>query len=169
MTRTSLQNVMSLADPAQSWNFDVFFPYLPGSASSSDLTFRAMTTDLPGTSLDVVEAALHGVVIPYAGRRMFTQRMDLTLMETSDWGLRNRLTNWVATARDWVSNSGNFWATYAISGVQLVTYNDVVQPSSVTQLTGVWPISIADVPLNGGESALVSVKLSMAYCYWEIL
>lgn len=169
MARTSLQDVLSLGDVAQTWNFDIFFPYLPGSASSRDLTFRCMTTDLPGTQLEVVEAPLHGVVIPYAGRRMFTQTMNVTFLETFDWGTREKFRRWIAIARDWRTNSGSFFATYAIGGVQLVTYNDIPQPVNVTQLNYVWPTEMQEVALDGGQSGLVQLTVVFKYVDWETI
>lgn len=167
MARTSIQDVLSIGDVAQTWNFDIFFPYLPGSSSSRDLTFRCMTTDLPGTQLEVVEAALHGVVVPYAGRRMFTQTMNITFLETFDWATREKFRRWMAIARDWRTNSGSFFSSYAVGAVQLITYNDVPEPVNVTQLNGVWPTEMADTPLDGGQSGLVQINMTLKYIDWQ--
>lgn len=167
MARTSITDVLSLGDVAQTWNFDIFFPYIPGSSSSRDLTFRCMTTDLPGTSLDVVEAPLHGIVIPYAGRRMFTQTMNVTFMETSDWATREKFRRWIAVARDWRTNSGSFFSSYTVGAVQLVTYDDIPTPVSVTQLNNVWPSKMNEVSLDGGQSAMVQITVEMKYVDWQ--
>lgn len=165
MGRSSLQNVMSLQDPAQSWNFDLFLPSIPGSSDTRDLTFKCMTTDLPGAGLEPVEVALHGVTLKFAGRAIYTHTLNAVFLEMSDWGTRQKFVNWRESIRSWQQNTGSIAAAYKTSA-QIVVYNDVPQVMRTVNITGLWPETIGDVPLNGGESATVSLTITFQYDFW---
>ena len=168
MARTSLTDVLSVGDPAQSWNFDIFFPIIPGSASSRDLTFKCMTTDVPGTQLEEVMAPLHGVEIPYAGRRMFTHSMNVAFMETSDWATSEKFRRWAEIARSWRQNSGTMSSGYWVTA-QLVMYNDIPQVVRTIQLNNLWPTNVSEVQLDGGSSQLVQLSVEFRYTDWVAL
>lgn len=166
MSRSSIQNVLSLGDPALSYNFDLFFPTIPGSSETRHITYRCQSTDLPGTQLENVEAGLHGVVIQYAGRRMFTQTMNVTFLETSDWATRETFRRWIATARDWRSNSGSGINTYATRAL-IVKYDDIPNPVSTTQINLIWPENMQEVSLDGSQGSAVMLQVSFRYTDWE--
>ena len=55
MARTSYSNVLSLADAAQSWNFDLIFPQIPGSNGQQKLlTFKCKTAELPSSKIEPI-------------------------------------------------------------------------------------------------------------------
>ncbi|QDH83592.1 tail tube protein [Achromobacter phage Motura] len=168
MARTSLEDVLSLGDPAQAWNFDLFFPSIPGMADTRSLTYRVKTTDMPGTQLEPLEVALHGVVVPYAGRRMFTQTLNVTLHETADWGTRDIFTNWIELARSWRQNSGSYFNTYAVPCL-LVTYDDIPQPIKTWQINYIWPENLQETSLDGSTSGPVEISVSFKYTDWFLV
>lgn len=166
MTRSSINDVLSLQDPAQSWNFDLFLPAIPGSSDTRDLTFKCMTTDMPGSSLEPVNVALHGVELKFAGRKTYTHTLNAQFMETSDWSTRTKFKNWCDSARSWKNNSGTLAAAYKVNA-QIVVYNDLPAVVKTVQVTGLWPEAVQDVPLNGGASELVTLTIQFSYDFWE--
>lgn len=166
MGRSAITDILSLPDPALSWNFDLFLPTIPGSSDTRDLTFKCKTAAMPGTQLESIDVELHGVTIPYAGRRMFTHDLSVTFLETMDWSTREKFRRWIATARDWRTNSGSNFATYAVTGL-LITYDNIPQPVTTTQVNYMFPIDLADVELDGSQSGPVMPQVNFKYCDWQ--
>lgn len=164
MARSSLYDVLSVADPAQSWNFDLFLPTIPGSSDTRDLTFKCMTTDLPGMGLDNVEVALHGITLNYAGRATYTHSMNVVFLETADWGTREKFRRWRESIRSWTNNSGTFASAYKVTA-QMVVYNDLPQVVRTVNVFGLWPETIGEVNLDGGQSGIVQQTITFRYDY----
>jgi hypothetical protein len=164
MTRTSLADVSAVADPAQSWNFDLFLPAIPGSSDTRALTWKCMTTALPGFSLDRVNVPLHGIELVYAGRKTFTHTFNSTFMEASDWSTRSQFYTWSENTRSWINNTGSFASSYKVNG-QIVVYNDLPAVSRTIDVYGMWPAEVADVELDGGASNLVTLSITWAFDY----
>ncbi len=162
MARTSLESVLSLQDPAQSWNFDLFLPSIPGSSNTRNLTFSCMTTVLPGMNLDVVEVPLHGVQLDFAGRATYSRTFNATFLEMRDWGTREMFRRWRESIRSWDNNSGSFASAYKVTA-DLVVYNDIPQPVRTIRVFGVWPEQIADIQLDGGASNVVTTEITFHY------
>lgn len=165
MARTSLTDILSVGDPAQSWNFDFFLPIIPGSSSTRDLTFKCMTTDLPGTQLEPLDVALHGVQIPYAGRRMFTQTLNVTFLETHDWSTIEKFRRWAEIARSWRGNSGTMSSSYWVTG-QIVLYNDIPSVVRTVQINNLWPSNIQEIQMDGSSTAPVQQSIEFKYTDW---
>jgi len=163
--RTSLQDVLSLQDPALSYNFDLFLPNIPGSSDTRDLTFKCMTTDLPGVAVDPVDVALHGVNVPYAGRKIYTHTLNATFLETADWMTREKFRRWNEFIRSWRNNSGALASAYKVDS-QMVLYNDVPQVVRTTNLYGLYLETMAEVQLDGGASNLISLQCTFKYTDW---
>lgn len=163
--RTSLQDVLSLQDPALSYNFDLFLPNIPGSSDTRDLTFKCMTADLPGVALDPVDVPLHGVNIPFAGRKIYTHTINATFLETADWMTREKFRRWNEFIRSWRNNSGSLAAAYKVNS-QMVLYNDVPEVMRTTNLYGLYPETMAEVQLDGGASNLISLQITFKYTDW---
>lgn len=164
--RTSLQDVLSLQDPALSYNFDLFLPNIPGSSDTRDLTFKCMTTDLPGVAVDPVDVALHGVNVPFAGRKIFTHTLNATFLETADWMTREKFRRWNEFIRSWDNNSGSLASAYKVDS-QIVVYNDVPEVVRTCNLIGLYPETLAEVPLDGGASNLITLQITFKYTMWR--
>lgn len=166
MGRSSLQDVLSLQDPAVSWNFDLLLPSIPGSSDTRDLTFKCMTTDLPGSAIDPVEVALHGVTLQYAGRKTYTHDLNATFLESADYMTREKFRRWQESMRSWRNNSGSLAAAYKVQA-QIVVYNDIPAVVKTCQVTGLWPATINEVPLDGSASNLVTLQIGFKFDLWD--
>lgn len=163
--RTSLSDVLGLQDPAMSYNFDLFLPNIPGSSDTRDLTFKCMTTDLPGVAVDPVDVALHGVQVPFAGRKIFTHTLNATFLETADWMTREKFRRWNEFIRSWQNNSGALAAAYKVNS-QIVIYNDIPEVVRTTNLYGLYLESFAEVQMDGAQSGLITLQCVFKYTYW---
>lgn len=162
MGRSSLFDVQSVGDPAQSWNFDFFLPTIPGSTDTRDLTFKCMTMDLPGAGLDNVEVPLHGVVLNFAGRATYTHQTNVTFLETADWSTRRKFRLWRETIRSWKNNTGTFSSAYKVNA-QMVVYDDTPSVVRTINIMGMWPETIGEVNMDGGASNAVQLQIGFRY------
>lgn len=112
-----------------------------------------------------MDAALHGVQIPYAGRRMFTQTMTVVFLESADWATTEKFRRWIELARSWRNNSGSMFNTYSVTGL-LANFNDIPQVTSLIQINHMWPTEMTDTPLDGGASNIVDLSISFKYVDW---
>jgi len=164
--RTSIQDVRSLGDPLQTYNWDVIFTRIPGTADVKPFTFKAMTTSIPGVLLESVPVALHGIELRYAGRANYTHQLPLTLLENRDVSTRDMLMKWNRTARDWVSNTGTYKDAYSVT-VQLLLYNDIPQVVRTINLYGCWPETVDDTAVDGQASGAVQTSVTLSFDYFE--
>jgi hypothetical protein len=162
MARTSLANVQSIADPATSWEYDLFLPAIPGSADTRQLTYRCQSTALPGAALDPVTVALHGVELRYAGRAIYTHTFESVFMEGSDYATRTAFMNWRESARSWQNNSGTLASAYKVNG-QIVVYNSIPNVVKTVNVFGMWPETIADYAMDGTASNLITLTITWNY------
>jgi len=166
MARTSLANVSSIADPAVSWEFDLFLPTVPGSTNTSQLTYRCQTTALPGVAIEPVEVSLHGVTLKYAGRAIYTHTFESVFMEGSDYATRNAFYNWKESIQSWITNTGTLAAQYKVNG-QIVVYNSLPQVVRTINIYGMWPETVGDYALDGTASNLLALTITWQYDYIE--
>jgi len=164
MARTSLYDVQSIPDPAQSWEFDLFLPSIPGSSNTNQLTYRCMSAVVPGTEIDEVRVPLHGVELVFMGRRNYTHTFNTQMLEAIDWQTRAQLKAWMDAGRDWITNTGSQSSTYKVN-LQLVLYNDMPQVAQTITIFGAWPKAIQDVSLNGGASEHIAPEITWTYDY----
>jgi hypothetical protein len=162
--RTSLQQVQSLLDPLQSYNWDIIIPNMPGTPDSRTFTYKAQSTSIPGFMMDSVPVALHGVELRFAGRANYSHSLQVTLLETRDVGTREMLKAWQRIARDWISNSGSYKSVYSVP-VELVLYDDIPQEVRSIQLIGCWPETIDDVQVDNSQSSAVMTQVTFSYDY----
>ena len=162
MARTSIYDINSVGDPAQSWNFDIFFPTIPGSSDTRDLTFKAQSADLPGQGVEIVQVDLHGVKIPFAGAATYGQTFNVTFLETFDWGTREKFRRWREIMRSWRNNSGSFASVYKVNA-QIALYDDTPSVVRTIQINGLFPEMIQDVNLDGSQSSAVFVQIQFKY------
>lgn len=164
MARTSLYDVSAIPDPAQVWEFDLFLPAIPGSSDTRQLTWRTMTSALPGTEIDRVNVALHGVELVFMGRRNYSHTFNTSMLEAIDWRTRGQIKAWMDSGRNWITNTGSQSSTYKVNS-QIVLYNDMPQVALTTTVFGMWPQALGDVSLDGGQSNHINQDITWSYDY----
>lgn len=166
MSRTSLQDVRSLPDPLQQYNWDLIVPIMPGTPNSRAFTFKAMTTSIPGALTEKVLVPLHGIELGYQGRTNFSHTLAITLLETRDVGTRDMLRRWQRIGRDWTTNTGTYKEVYSTT-VELILYDDLPSEVKRIKLIGVFPENIDDAGLDGSASAAVNISCTLHYDYLD--
>lgn len=165
MARSSLSDVQgSIVDPAQTWNFDLFFEKLPAGlgGDTSMLTIRCQATALPGTDMEPIEVELHGVKIRYRGRRTYSGTFTVTFAENVDWTTYEMFKSWHNLMLSWEMNTGSSSAVYKVPAT-LTMYDDAGNEVKSYQITGVWPQTVPEIAFNGAESAYVQPEITFSF------
>lgn len=163
MARTSLQEVQSVQDPLQTWNFDVVLPTIPGTSNSREFTFKCISAQIPGSELEKVELEAHGIKLNFAGRRRFTGTWEVTVFETRSGSTRAMLMNWHELARSWASNSGNYKSVYGVTGDVLV-YDDLPEIVQTIRMFGLWPSLISEPTLDQ-TADIIKYQVTFSFDY----
>lgn len=165
MARTSLANVLALPDAAQQWNFDLFFPSIPGSTGvARSLTFKCKTTALPSSAIEPVPIELHGVKKQEAGRATYQHTFNATFMETVDYASYMAFRAWRDYMRSWKNNTGSDSAAYKVN-LELDVYDNQGNISQTIILAGCFLTDIADVTFDGAASTVVDLSLTFSFDY----
>ena len=166
MARTSYQNVLALADAAQGWNFDLFFPTIPGSAiPANNLTYKCKTSTLPASSVEPVKIELHGVAKQEAGRATYEHSFQATFMETVDYTTLTAFRGWRDYMRSWKNNTGTDSKAYKVN-LELDLYDNGGNIVNTIILVGAWPTQIADVAYSGAEAgAALEIQMTFSFDY----
>lgn len=160
--RTSLQDVRSLVDPLQTYNWDIVIAAMPGTSDTRTFTYKAQSTSMPGFMLEQVPVALHGVEVRYAGRANYSHSFNVTLIETRDMGTRDMLRRWQKLARDWQSNSGSYKNVYS-TVIELILYDDIPSEIANLRLIGCWPENVDDSSMDNSTSGVVTTSVTFSY------
>lgn len=162
MSRSGLQNVLALPDAAQSWNFDLFFPTIPGAASTIALSYKCQTTQLPGFNLEPVDIELHGVKKKEAGRATYEHTLPSTFLEVVDFSTRDTFRMWREMIRSWKQNTGSNSQAYKVNA-QIVVYDNTPTPTRRITLYGCWPETVDSTPLEGNSSTALILNVTFSY------
>jgi hypothetical protein len=165
MARTSLQNVQSVKDVLQTWNWDVFFPTIPGVSDTRPFSYKMISASVPGSVIEPVKLESHGVQLNFAGRRTWSGTWEATVVESRDNSSRALLVAWMEYQRSWVANSGNYKADYAVTG-ELVLYDDIPKEVANIWMYGMFPSTIGDATLDN-TSGIVQYAVTFSYDYTE--
>lgn len=162
MGRTSLQDTRAIGDPQQQYNWDIFVPNVPGSGDGRALTFKAMSTSIPGFMLEETAVRLHGYELRFAGTPNWSHQWQVTFLETRDHSTRNILLNWKRLARDWETNSGTYKAIYSTT-MQMVLYDDIPLATRTIYMNGAWVQTVDDAAVDGATSGAVTIGCTFSY------
>lgn len=165
MPRTSHANVLSLPDSAQTWNFDLRFPSIPGSSIPAErLTFKCKSTSLPSSAIEPIKIELHGVAKQEAGRATYEHTYTAVFLETIDYETLAAFRQWRDKTRSWKRNSGANSSVYKVRA-ELDLYDNAGELIRTSVLVGSWPTTINEVQLDGAQSAAVELTVVFSFDY----
>lgn len=168
MARTSLANVLALQDAAQSWNFDLFFPTIPGGGDNQKLTYKCKTTELPASNIEPVKIELHGVAKQEAGRATYDHTFTATFMETVDYATYMTFRRWRDYMRSWKNNSGSNSAAYKVN-LELDVYDNAGNVVQTVLMAGAFPTAVGTVNFSGSESTAIEISMTFSFDYVDNL
>jgi hypothetical protein len=163
MPRPSFDDATSLPDPFLTYNFNLVFGRgIPGGGDIRTTSFKCQTTAIPGQQIDPVKVPYRGVEINYAGRAIWSGTFDATFLEVRDISTRTTFRRWMEIARDNNLNQGNFASIYKVDA-DLELYDDVPSLVKVIKVRGMFPLNMADLPLDGSSSQAGQLSITFSY------
>ena len=165
MARPSLQNFLSLTDPQMTYNWSVSIPRIPGVSDSRQITLRATSTSLPGTSIEAAQYEAHGLRLQKSGRRRYEDTWELTLIETRDSMTRSMILAWFELTQSWENNVGAYKADCAVP-VELSLYDDMAKIVRSIQLVNAWPSNLGQVALSQSNEVM-QYQMTLSFDYFK--
>ena len=165
MARPNINELISVQDPLQTWNWSLTIPNIPGSSLARDITLKCQSANLPGSSVEQVSVEAHGVKLNFAGRRQWSGTWEATFFESRSASTRTAFVNWMELQRSWANNSGAYKDQYAVTA-EISQYDDKPKEVKNVRLRGLFPMTIADVSLDQ-TSGVVIYSITFSFDYAE--
>ena len=160
--RVSLNDMSNQVDPQTQFDWAIWLPSVPGGPySTRDFTFRATTTSIPGLTLEEFKVEAQGLQFQHPGRRVWDQKLDVTVFETRDGVAKGLMEGWIDFIRNVRANTGNYKASFAVQA-EINLYD---APGNVTQrigLQGFYPLTLGTANLDQ-TSALLTYTCGFSY------
>lgn len=154
------------------FNIALTFPTLVGgSAASTQLSFLARASQLPGSTINVVPQFYYGRELKFAGNRTF-QEWTVTILNDEDFVIRDAFEKWMSGINSHVGNLRHPSFIKGDGGYQ--------QDGFVTQqgkagddlkkykIVGMFPVDLTPIELDwGANDTMEEYAVTFAYQWWE--
>lgn len=167
MARTHLQEMLSVADVLQTWNWDLTIPSIPGLADPREITYKCTSTSIPSSKVEQVALEAHGVKLNYAGRRTWDGSWTATFFETRLGTTRDAFINWMELMRSWQKNSGTYKSIYGVTA-EIELYDDLPKIVRRIRLYGLFPTDVGEATLDQ-TSGIIQYNTTFSYDWTEDL
>ena len=155
---------------ARANQFQVTMPF-PGFAAvggeTRTMSYLCQATNLPGMTLGEVDVKFRGRSLYIAGERTF-ENWTTTIMNDTDFMLRNAFERWMNAINSMSDNSGlENPADYMVDA--FVDHLDRAgQVIKAYTFRGMWPLTVAPIELTAAEAGEVeSFEVSLRYQFFE--
>lgn len=173
MPKPNLQQVLSVADPMLSDNFQLEISNIPGGGSDRALLLQCKSATKPGMSLTEVEVAIFGHVLKHAGRLEYSHEMAVEYYETWNGEITRILERWMEWGRSHLTQHGHFKNPSDGSGyardIFLTIFNQVGEVALRYRLYNVWPSQVPDVTFDGSSVSNITLSCSFKYDAYEVV
>lgn len=168
MPKPSLDNILTIADPMLSDNFEFNIATVPGSGSTEPLRLQCKTAVKPGATLEQVTYDLFGHTVEFSGRLTYGHTMSVEYVENWQGTITRTFEKWQEYARTHKTQHGHFKSGYA-SNAELIIYNQVGDISLKYKIFNVWPTEVPDLSFDGSSATALSLSVTLSYDYYEIV
>ena len=158
--RPTLNDYRSVGDPLIAADFLLLIPSIPGAADSRKISYKVVSTALPGTAIEQVPVEIGARKHNFAGRRTYSGTWSATLIETADASTRGDILNWISLARPYASGAGSYKNFYARTA-ELQVFDAANKMTISSVITGLFPLSLEDFTLEQSSNVIqYSVQFS---------
>ena len=161
MSATTLQNFMSVLDPQKTFKWEVVIPNMPGVTDSRQFTYKALSTTIPGSSINQIKVEAHGVALHFSGRRVWTGTWNVTLVEDRLNNTRDGIWSWLERVRSWKDNSGSYKSQYAVPA-ELNLLDDANLTMRTIKLVNIWPTQLSEPSADQSDDV---IKYDVTFSY----
>lgn len=151
--RPQLQEYKSVGDPIMSGDFYLLIPTIPGSSDSRRMSYKIVSTNLPGSQIEQMQLEIGARRFNFAGRRTYSGSWNSTIIETADATTRADLLGWMNICRPYANGNGTYRNEYA-QRAELRVY-DAANNLAISQtILALFPLSVDDADLSQGSNIL---------------
>jgi hypothetical protein len=165
MARSSLQQMLVVADPTQTWQWGITVPRIPGLDNSRELSVRAVSSIVPSPTIEPTSWEGNGMKLNYAGRVTYSGTWNASFIEDRTALTRNAFINWIAIVRSWNLNTGTYKSVYAVP-VELALYDSMNQVSRSMKLVNCFPTTLGEPALDQ-TSGILTYDVQFSYDFLE--
>lgn len=167
MSRISYTEVASQPDAADQVAFEILFGSIPGVANSRPLSIACQSVQVPDSSNEAYTVTLHGHTRNFRGRRMNSNQMTATFIETSGHEIQQRLLTWKEYVAGFESgNSQGYLSDYSVLA-QVVSYDTTGRVALRRNIEECFIQNVPEINHDGSSSAAIPInvtfKISRAY------
>ncbi len=167
MAKPALLDILSIADPMLSDNFELIFGSIPGSSDTQPFRIQCRTASKPGMTLEQVTYDLFGHTVEFAGRLTYSHTMSVEYVENYQGSITRALEKWQELIRSHRSQHGSFKADYTVTA-DLNIYDQTGELSLNYRVFNMWPTEVPELAFDGSSATALSVGATFSYDYYEI-
>ena len=159
--RPTLMDYRSVGDPLLNCDWYLLIPNIPGASDTRRMSYKVVSTALPGTQIEQVTMEIGAKKFNFAGRRVYSGTWTATLVETADASTRGDLIRWMDMARPYAVGAGTFRSQYGQTA-ELRVYDAANNVAVSSVIHALFPISIDDTPLEQ-SSSIISYSVQFSF------
>lgn len=167
MGRPTLNEVQSVGDFMPSERFELLLGNLPGGLDSAGLRIKCQQCPIPGFTIEQYEAALHGQVLRFPGRKTYSGTLSITFLETADMSTSSVLRRWGEFIKSKQSGrSSGTKSQYSVTA-RLNVYDGEEILRDEIDVFGCWLSDFPEVSLDGQSSQAMLIPVTLSYDHWD--
>ena len=136
---------------------------LPGVGNNRQLAIKCMNVPLPGMSNEAFEAAVHGHVVRFRGRKVQSRQLNVTYYEDQNAATRLDLSRWHEQIVGTESGNSQGYKNFYSIRPQLLIFDHVGRVIEEMRFDGLFIQELSDVTMDGGSSQLVQVQATFSF------
>jgi hypothetical protein len=141
------------------------------SINLSKFQFLCRATNIPSSTLNIVEQTYFGRALKFAGNRTF-EDWPVTIINDEDYSIRDGLEEWSRLLNEFVENkrNENYSSTSQYKGTGTIThFGKTGDPIRRYEVNGLIPSSIEAMPLDWSTDEIQTFGVTFAMDYFKVI
>lgn len=142
-----------------------------GALTMPKFEFLCRATNIPSSTLNIVEQTYFGRALKFAGNRTF-EDWPVTIINDEDYDIRDRMEEWSRKLNEFVENKRDisYERTSQYKGTGTIThYGKTGNAIRTYEVNGLIPSSIEAMPLDWSTDEIQTFGVTFAMDYFKVL
>jgi hypothetical protein len=157
-------------DGARSSLFEVQITNPINGVADAQVPFLVKASSIPSSTLTPMPIKYFGREVKLAGSRTF-EDWNVTVINDEDFAVRNSMEEWSNAVNSHQGNlrtAGGSAPSLYKSTAQITQFSKTGEVLRVYNFVGIFPTSIAAIPVGWDTEEIQSFDVTFAYDYWEV-
>jgi hypothetical protein len=167
MPKVNLDEVISIADPLLSDNYELTFPDLPAAivqgGADRSLRIQCKTATLPGSTIEEVLIEVFGHKVRHAGQRLVSGSMAVAYAENAQMTIYNILSQWSDACRAMETQGCLTKDEYGVDAIFRVFAQDGTTEVASYKISGCWPKTLPELSFDGTSAQALQIDTEFSY------